>query len=249
MPEPDARARIAAQADDVSRRAAADVWLTNEATPEGSGPPSWSMRLARLEPFEANVRHGIRSRLSHPTLSAPDPTWPAQAARLLARVSVYAVGPAAVTLDHIGRPPCRGWSPRSSSTCRWGSPRSTSPTDPGSSMDALRGLRAAGGGLARQRQGRHAVAQAAPRLVRPRTRHPRARPRGGVARVAWALMFRDWLRADAGERAGYASMKTGLATSVASVTDYAEAKEPWFEEADLRARAWAASTGWRPPAA
>ena len=66
---------------------------------------------------------------------------------------------------------------------------------------------------------------------------------------AWALMFRDWLRADAGERAGYATMKTELATSVASVTDYAEAKEPWFEEADVRARAWAASTGWRPPAA
>ena len=36
------------------------------------------------------------------------------------------------------------------------------------------------------------------------------------------------------ERAEYASMKTELATGVASVTDYAEAKEPWFEEADLR---------------
>ena len=31
-------------------------------------------------------------------------------------------------------------------------------------------------------------------------------------------------------------MKTELATGVASTEDYAEAKEPWFDEADVRAR-------------
>ena len=41
-------------------------------------------------------------------------------------------------------------------------------------------------------------------------------------------------------------MKTDLATSVASVDAYAEAKEPWFEAADARARAWAERTGWEP---
>jgi dephospho-CoA kinase len=55
------------------------------------------------------------------------------------------------------------------------------------------------------------------------------------------------LRSDPAERVGYATMKTELAATVASVTDYAEAKEPWFEEADVRARAWAQRTGWRPP--
>jgi len=55
------------------------------------------------------------------------------------------------------------------------------------------------------------------------------------------------LRADAGERAGYATMKTGLATRVATTEAYAVAKEPWFDAADGRARAWAARTGWTPP--
>jgi dephospho-CoA kinase len=62
----------------------------------------------------------------------------------------------------------------------------------------------------------------------------------------WALRFRDWLRADAAERAGYATMKTELATRVATTEAYAVAKEPWFDAADERARAWAARTGWVP---
>jgi dephospho-CoA kinase len=60
------------------------------------------------------------------------------------------------------------------------------------------------------------------------------------------LRFRDWLRADAGERAAYATMKTELATGLASTEDYAVAKEPWFDAADERARAWAESSGWSP---
>ena len=93
MPEADARARIAAQASDEQRREVADVWLDNEATPEALRVAVLRLWHERLEPFELNVRHGIRSRLSHPTLSAPDPTWPAQAQRLLARVR-HAVGEA-----------------------------------------------------------------------------------------------------------------------------------------------------------
>ena len=136
MPQADARARIAAQTDDMGRRAAADVWLANEATPEALRAAVLRLWHERLEPFEANVRHGIRSRLSHPTLSAPDPTWPAQAARLLARIG-HAVGPAAVTLDHIGSTAVPGRSPRTSSTCRWASPPSTSPTVPTSSRGCV----------------------------------------------------------------------------------------------------------------
>ena len=61
---------------------------------------------------------------------------------------------------------------------------------------------------------------------------------------SWALMFRDWLRADPGERASYAGMKTELAAKAGSIEDYVDGKEPWFDAADLRARTWAASTGW-----
>ena len=249
MPEPDARARIAAQADDVSRRAAADVWLANEATPEALRAVVLRLWHERLEPFEANVRHGIRSRLSHPTLSAPDPTWPAQAARLLARVG-HAVGPAAVTLDHIGSTAVPGLVAKDVVDLQVG----VASLDVADRPVFLEGMRSAG--FVRPEGDWHDNGKDGTRW--PKRLHGSCDP-GRVTHVhvrevgspgwAWALMFRDWLRADAGERAGYASMKTGLATSVASVTDYAEAKEPWFEEADLRARAWAASTGWRPPAA
>jgi dephospho-CoA kinase len=64
----------------------------------------------------------------------------------------------------------------------------------------------------------------------------------------WALRFRDWLRADARERAAYATMKTELATRVAGTQEYAVAKEPWFGAADARSRAWAERTGWQPTA-
>ena len=64
----------------------------------------------------------------------------------------------------------------------------------------------------------------------------------------WALLFRDWLRADAAERAAYATMKTDLAGRVASMDAYVDATEPWFDAADARAHEWAARTGWAPTA-
>jgi dephospho-CoA kinase len=66
----------------------------------------------------------------------------------------------------------------------------------------------------------------------------------------WALLVRDWLRADAGARAEYLAVKRELAARFAAdltTAAYAEAKEPWFAAAAPRAEAWAASTGWRPP--
>ena len=64
---------------------------------------------------------------------------------------------------------------------------------------------------------------------------------------SWALMFRDWLRADPSERASYACMKTDLAAKAGSIEHYVNGKEPWFDAADQRARTWAESTAWVPP--
>lgn len=246
MPVADARARIAAQADDAARRAAADVWLDNEGTTEALRASVLRLWHERIEPFEANVRHGIRSRLSHPTLSAPDPTWPAQAARLLARIG-HAVGDAALSLDHIG-----------------------STAVPSLVAKDVIDLQLGVSSLDRADDGRFVGAMARAGFVRvegtwfdnahdgttwPKRLHGSCDP-GRVAHVhvrevgsagwEWALMFRDWLRADPDERAAYAQMKTDLATGVASTTDYAEAKEPWFDAADARGRAWAERTGWSP---
>ena len=248
MPEADARARIAAQADDAARRAAADVWLENEATTEALRAQVLRLWTERVEPFELNLRHGIRSRLSHPTLSAPDPQWPVQAVRLLARIR-HAVGDAALTLDHIGSTAVPGLVAKDVIDLQVGVASLDDADDPGfvASLDAA--------GFVRIADNVDDNGHGGPSW--PKRFHGSCDP-GRIAHVhvrevgspgwEWALQFRDWLRADAGERAAYATMKTELATRVASTEAYAEAKEPWFDAADERARAWAERTGWRPPA-
>ena len=119
MTAEDARARIAAQADDAARRAAADVWVDNEG-------PLDAMRIAvrrlwheRIELFEDHLRHGVRSRLLTPVLSPPDPRWPAEAARLLARIR-HAAGGSRRPSTTSARRRCPGSSPRTWSTSRSG---------------------------------------------------------------------------------------------------------------------------------
>src|SRR6202000_1661125 len=61
----------------------------------------------------------------------------------------------------------------------------------------------------------------------------------------FALLFVDWLTADADARADYLSSKRAaqeLADS--STASYAEAKEPWMLDAYRRAWEWTDSTGW-----
>jgi dephospho-CoA kinase len=52
----DARARIASQADEDARRAAADVWLENDGAPEALESAVDALWHGRLVPFEANLR-------------------------------------------------------------------------------------------------------------------------------------------------------------------------------------------------
>lgn len=56
MSEDDARARIAAQANDQQRRAAADVWLPNETDVADLHAAVDALWIDRLVPFEANLR-------------------------------------------------------------------------------------------------------------------------------------------------------------------------------------------------
>jgi dephospho-CoA kinase len=101
MPVEDARARIGAQADHETRRAAADVWLDNSgdlATLAGQVDRLWRDRLV---PYEANLR---AARPAPRPVGAPvpyDPAWPAQAARLAARLEL-AAGERAARIAHIG---------------------------------------------------------------------------------------------------------------------------------------------------
>lgn len=98
--EADARARIAAQATDEQRYAAADVVLDNngaEGVVQAEVARLWDRRLV---PFEANLRAGIAVRPEF-GLAESRTEWAAQAQRLIARLQV-AAGAAAEQVDHIG---------------------------------------------------------------------------------------------------------------------------------------------------
>ncbi len=246
MTEEDARARIAAQAGDDDRRAAADLWLDNEGTREALEVAVRRLWPARLEAFATNLRTGTRSRLPAPVLSPPDPGWPAAADRLLARVR-HAVGDAAVTLDHVGSTAVDGLPAKDVVDLQVGVGSLAEADDPAfvEAMAAMGFPRVDGVVEDNGKDG----------APWPKRFHGSADP-GRIAHVhvrevgspGWelALLFRDWLRADPAARDAYAAVKAALAAGLASTEEYADAKEPWFDEAWNRAREWARATGWTP---
>ncbi|MGH3757087.1 dephospho-CoA kinase [Actinophytocola sp.] len=251
MSEEDARARIRAQADEAARRAAADVWLDNGGSIDevlAAVDALWADRLVR---YESNVRLGHRNTYGGPRLRPPDPTWPVQAERLIARIRT-AIGDLDARVDHTG-----------------------STAVPGMPAKDVIDLQLAVGSI--EEADRHAAALAAagfprlgfvdrdnPKPYEPDQRmwrkrlHASADP-GRLANLhvrveggpGWrlALLLRDWLRADAAAHAEYRSLKEELSHRYATDDDtdnYAEAKEPWFDQAAIRAEQWANDTGWQP---
>lgn len=81
----DARARIAAQADDAQRRAVADVWLDNSGTPEQLAVAAGRIWDERLRPLEANIRAG-RPATVDPHWAAAEPDREALPGRLTNRL-------------------------------------------------------------------------------------------------------------------------------------------------------------------
>jgi len=100
MSEVDARARIAAQADEAQRRAVADIWVDNSGSPETLAEAARDLWDHRILPFARNLgAHRIASPPPRPV--AHDPAWPAQARRITARLAT-ACGGKALRIDHIG---------------------------------------------------------------------------------------------------------------------------------------------------
>jgi dephospho-CoA kinase len=251
MSEEDAKARIRAQADEAARRAAADVWLDNGGSVDqvlAAVDALWADRLVR---FESNVRLGHRNSYGGPRLAPPDPTWPVQAARVIARVRA-AIGEPDARVDHTG-----------------------STAVPGMPAKDVIDLQLTVGSLERADELAESLAVAGfPRLAHvdrdepkdyepdPAKWHKRLHVSADPGRFVnlhireagspgWrlALLMRDWLRADEVAHAEYRALKEDLAHRYASEDDtdnYATAKEPWFDRAAVRAEEWAAATGWRP---
>lgn len=248
MSEADARARVRAQATDAERRAAADVWLDNSATEPALLDAVDRLWRQRLVPFEENVRLRRRSRRPEVlTLTAPDPTWPAQAARLVARVDL-AAGSLGRGTAHIGSTSVPGLVAKDVIDLQLGV---ASLEDADALADRL-----ADAGFPRVDHVTADEPKPAGTGPWPKRFHGGADPQRvvhlhvrEVGSEGWtfALLFRDWLRAESSARADYEAEKQRLAAAHRLASDYAAAKEPWFDQAHARAVEWAARTGWRPP--
>lgn len=250
MSEADVRARIAAQADEQSRRAAADVWLDNSGTPDQVLAEVDALWADRLVPFEANVRLGRMPARGGPKLVPYDPDWPAQASRLLARLRL-AAGERAERIDHIGSTSVPGLAAKNVIDIQ------ITVADLGVADELAEPLAAAGfpalpafnkdtphpPDLDQEGWRKRMAAAADP--GRWANVHIRV---AGSAGWRAALLFRDWLRADEDWRADYQTMKETVAAEHASatITDYADAKEPWFQKAFKEMNKWATTTNWHP---
>ncbi|MEP7017253.1 MAG: dephospho-CoA kinase [Actinomycetota bacterium] len=259
LSEPDARARVAAQATDRQRRAAADVWLDNNGTMAQLLAQVDDLWLERLVVFNDNLLTGSRSqRANTPTLVPYDYSWPSQAARLVERISMAlgdpapgATGPgvAAFAVEHIGSTSVPGLTAEDvidiqigvrtlaeadavrfvKALERQGFPRVEGTTDD----DPLSWTddRLAG------RKWFHGSADPA------RNTHVHVRQIDGPG-WRYGLLFRDWLSANPDERDAYASLKRRLAPTAGTTSEYVEAKSPWIAEAMGRADVWARHTRW-----
>lgn len=100
LPSEQARARMAAQADEPARRAAADMWLDNGGSHELLAQQVAALHAHRLLPYARNLRTGQPASRGQVTLVEPQARWEADGARLTARLR--RVLPAAVAVEHVG---------------------------------------------------------------------------------------------------------------------------------------------------
>jgi dephospho-CoA kinase len=246
----EAVARIGAQASDEQRRAAGDVVIENNGTLEELHATVDELFRHRLRPFEEHLRLGRSARPgSELRIADPDPTWPDQAARLIARIRhAIGAGPSAASPEvaHIGSTAVPGLPAKDIIDLML----AVRTLD---EADALAGKLAAAGFP--RRAGEWADnARGLPGQTWPKRLHGSADPGRPVnlhVRVTgspgwrFALLMRDHLRAVPEAREAYAAAKQQWAAEHSDRFGYGVAKEPWF---DLEARAaddWAEEVGWR----
>ena len=251
MTEDEVRARIAAQADEARRRAVADVWLDNGGSPDQVLAAVDALWADRLIPFEANVRLRRHADRGAPRVVTSHVDWPAQAERLAARIRL-AAGALAVRVDHIGSTAVPGLAAQDVVDLQV-SVRSFADAE-----DLTQSLAAAGFPLGPDQSDDRPLPSDPDSAHWIRRTHVSADPARwadvqvrvtGSAGWRFALLCRDWLRADEAARAEYEQVK--LAASAQhhdqSAPRYAAAKNAWFDGAEARALAWAEQTGWTPP--
>jgi dephospho-CoA kinase len=249
MSEPDARARIATQADDAARRAAADVWLDNDGAPAVVEAAVDALWAGRIVPFEENLRLRRTVGAGPPRLTGPDPVWAAEGARLCARVAA-AAGDRGRNAAHIGSTAVPGLPAKDVIDLQLG-------VDSLADADAVRdALQDAGFPWRADIDRDNPKPPGSPPW--PKRYHGSADPARvvhlhvrEVGSPGWryALLLRDWLRADAAARDEYLAGKRQAEARYGGDVDavrYVEVKEPWFDAAEPRAEAWAETSAWSP---
>jgi dephospho-CoA kinase len=249
LSEVDARARIAAQATDHDRRAAADAWLDNNGTVQELQAQVDALWQERMLGFNENLMTGSRSdRLQIPTLVPYDDSWPAAAARLSQRATV-ALGARAVAVEHIGSTSVPGLTAKEVIDLEIAVPRLSDADSP----EFVKALADKGFPRAEGNSQDPVQPWAPDQAAWAKRLHGSADP-GRAARLhvrehgspGWvsALLLRDWLVANPAERDQYGELKRELAQTQPTSADYTVAKEQWVGQALERARTWARHTGW-----
>lgn len=254
----DARARIAAQATEEQRRAVADVWLDNSGGSDALKRRALDLWHQRVMPFARNLDAGAPA-VAEPRLVSADPTWAEQAKRIVNRLNT-ACGHRAVRIDHVGSTAVPGLDAKNvidvqvtvaslevadelaEALVTAGYPDVADITSDVAKPDARSTFaqfdHSDDSALWQKRF--HGSADPG----RPTNVHVRV---DGWPGQQFALLFRDWLTADAAAREEYLALKRRVASERHATTDaYAEAKEPWFTDAYRRAWEWADATSWRP---
>ncbi|MFF3570285.1 dephospho-CoA kinase [Nocardia jiangxiensis] len=245
----DALARISAQATDEQRRAVADVLLDNSGVPADLEPQVSALWDERLVPFEHNLRTRTLPERGAVQVVAADPSWPAQAQRIIARLAL-ACGAAALRIDHIGSTAVPGLPAKDVVDIQ------ITVAD----LETADGLRDAlqdagfprGPYLTDDPRAGTDPALWAKRIHgnadpgRPANVHIRV---DGWPGQRFALAFRDWLRAEPAAREEYLAVKhkaeasaAGL-TGAAAIAAYIDVKTPWFDEIYPRVLTWAEQAG------
>lgn len=254
MTHEDARSRMAAQASQEARIAAADIVLENSGSREELLAKVDDLWFGRLVPFAENCRRGVRARRTNgPVLSAPRTDWGRQAARLSSRIQAAAPDDI-LAVDHIGSTSVPGLAAKDVIDLQVTvadldaadriAPRLAAagyPRVPGVAADTPKPSHP---DPAQWQKRFHANADPG----RPTNLHVRV---AGTPGWRYALLFRDWLRAEPSALAVYEAHKREVAAQHATdagTAGYADAKEPWFTEVAWPVMdEWASRTGWQPP--
>jgi dephospho-CoA kinase len=258
MPEEDARARIAAQADDDQRRAVADIWLDNSGSQEELVTRAREVWNDRIVPFAHNVAQRQIVRAAARVVPA-DPTWPDQARRIVARLATTC-GHKALRVDHIGSTAVPEFDAKDvidiqltveslavadelgEALLSAGYPRIEHITQDDVKTDARSTVSDYDHSDDPAVWHKRIHASADP--GRPTNVHIRV---DGWPNQQFALLVVDWLAANPAERVDYLGVKRAAEERAdGDPTVYVEAKEPWFADAYRRAWEWADFTGWRP---